>query len=193
MEGPGRPQSTTHAAVSAVALELFATRGFEQTTMEDIAAAVGVSRRTLFRYYASKNDMVWGDFDAVLDRLRGHLDEAPPEAPLVAALGRAVVLSNRYPPEGLEGLRVRMTLVTTVPALQAHSMLRYTAWRRVVAEWAAHRLGLRPDDLLPETIAQVALGTAMSAYVCWVHGRGGLEDNLVEGFRHLATGFATPG
>ena len=42
-----------------------------------------------------------------------------------------------------------MTLITTVPALQAHSMLRYAAWRAVVAEFVAQRLGDEPDDLVP--------------------------------------------
>ncbi len=60
------PDAPPTSEIAAVALELFAERGFEETTVEDIAAAVGVGRRTLFRYFPSKNDMVWGDFDRVL-------------------------------------------------------------------------------------------------------------------------------
>jgi len=74
---------------------MFAERGFEDTTVDDIAEALGVSRRTLFRYFASKNDMVWGDFDWVLARLRRCLDATRPGEPLHEALGRAVVESNR--------------------------------------------------------------------------------------------------
>ncbi|MGO9891485.1 MAG: TetR family transcriptional regulator, partial [Solirubrobacteraceae bacterium] len=58
---PGRPPGTSRRAVTRTALELFGDRGFEETTVDDIADALGVSRRTLFRYFASKNDMVWGD------------------------------------------------------------------------------------------------------------------------------------
>lgn len=187
----GRPPTTTHDAVANVALELFATRGFEETTVEDIAAAVGVGRRTVFRYFTSKNDMVWGDFDEVMDRLRAALEAPGRETPLMAALGDGVLESNRYPPEQLPGLRIRMTLITTIPALQAHSALRYAAWRRVVAEFAAGRLGEAPDDLLPRTIAQAALGTAMAAFGRWVeHPDEDLEALLETGFRALGSGFA---
>lgn len=53
----GRPEATSHAAIEEAAFALFAERGFEATTIDDIARAVGVSRRTLFRYYPSKNDI----------------------------------------------------------------------------------------------------------------------------------------
>src|ERR1700742_4132250 len=98
----GRPRSTNHHEVEAAALELFSTRGFEQTTVADIAAAVGVTRRTIFRSFPSKNDMVWGDFDAVIDRLREAFAAEPRSAPLSDALRRAVLASNRYEPEQLD-------------------------------------------------------------------------------------------
>ncbi|MEZ5077597.1 MAG: mycofactocin system transcriptional regulator [Solirubrobacterales bacterium] len=168
MSATGRPPSTTHEEIGAAALELFHRNGFEATSVEDIAAAVGVGRRTIFRYFRSKNDMVWGDFDWVNERLRRHLEESGPEVPLIGALRRAAMLSNRYPAAQLPGLRIRMTLITTVPALQAHSMLRYASWRAVVAEWAAARLGQEPGDLVPTTIAHVALGASMAAFERWV-------------------------
>src|SRR5215213_3831552 len=132
----GRPPTTNREQIAAVALGLFERDGFEATTVEDIAAAVGVERRTIFRYFPSKNDIVWGNFDWVIERLRAHLDEADESVPLMDALRRAAVLSNRYPEDQLPGLRIRMTLITTVPALQAHSMLRYAAWRQAISEWA---------------------------------------------------------
>ena len=64
----GRRPATSRERVARAALELFARHGYDTTTVEDIAAAVGVSRRTFFRYYESKSDMVWGEFDAELVR-----------------------------------------------------------------------------------------------------------------------------
>jgi TetR/AcrR family transcriptional regulator, regulator of mycofactocin system len=164
----GRRPSTTHAEVERAALELFARDGFEQTTMDDIADALGIGRRTLFRYFPSKNDIVWGDFELVLDRLGRLLYATPRDVPIMRALADAIIESNRYPPDQLAGLRIRMTLITTVPALQAHSMLRYRAWRQVVAEFVADRRGESPDDLVPQTIGYALLGTSTAAFAHWV-------------------------
>lgn len=169
-----------------MALDLFATRGFDATTVDDIAAAVGVGRRTFFRYFDSKNDIVWGDFDSVMERLRTALAGRGADVPLMEALRHGVVESNRYPPEQLPGLRIRMTLITDTPALEAHSALRYAAWRAVVAEFAAARLAADPADLMPQVISQVALGTAMASFGRWVaHPEEDLEALLEEAFRAL--------
>jgi mycofactocin system transcriptional regulator len=187
----GRPPRTTHAQVSRVALELFARNGFEETTVEDIAARLGVGRRTLFRYFPSKNDMVWGDFHWVLDRLRADLAVADPDEPLMEALTRAVVASNTYADEQLPELRIRMSLITSVPALQAHSMLRYEAWRGVVADFAGRRLDVAPTHLLPQTLGFAALGASMSAFVAWVADPDSdLRTNLEQSYALLGSGFA---
>jgi TetR/AcrR family transcriptional regulator, regulator of mycofactocin system len=191
---PGRPPGTSRREVTRTALELFAERGFEETTVDDIADALGVSRRTLFRYFASKNDMVWGDFDWVLARLRRCLDATGREEPLHEALGRAVVESNRYEDDQLPELRIRMRLITGVPALQAHSTLRYAEWRGVIAEFVADRLGCGADDLVPQMIAHAALGTSMAAFLVWVDDPGSdLVENLREAYRLLGSGLRALG
>ena len=193
MTATGRPPSTTHDEIANVALALFERRGFEQTSVEEIADAVGVGRRTIFRYFASKNDMVWGNFDWVNERLRRHLEESGEEVPMMEALRRAAVLSNAYPAAELPALRLRLTLITTVPALQAHSMLRYESWRQVVAEWAAGRLDRDPADLVPQLIGHLALGTSIAAFTRWVqHPEESLEQRLDEAYRMLAEGFPDP-
>jgi mycofactocin system transcriptional regulator len=166
---PGRPPSTTHEEVSQIALELFAREGFDETTMDDIADALNIGRRTLFRYFKSKNDMVWGNFDWVLNRLRRDLAALDRRLPLMEALRRAAVSSNTYPVDALPELRMRMTLITTVPALQAHSMLRYAEWRQVVAEFVADRLACDADDFAPQAIGYAALAASTSAFTHWVN------------------------
>ncbi len=175
--------------MSRTALEMFAERGFEETTVDEIAEALGVSRRTLFRYFASKNDMVWGDFDLVLGRLQRCLDATVPGEPLHEALRRAIVESNRYEDEQLPELRIRMRLITGVPALQAHSTLRYAEWRAVIADFVAARLGCQPGELVPQTVAHAALGTSMAAFVVWVDDPSSdLAQNLDEAYRLLGSG-----
>src|SRR5947209_19382113 len=70
----GRRRSTTPHDIADVAIELFTARGFADVSVGDVAQAAGISRRTLFRYYASKNAIPWGDFDTHLAHLRDLFD-----------------------------------------------------------------------------------------------------------------------
>jgi mycofactocin system transcriptional regulator len=167
-KSPGRPPATDHGAIEAVAFRLFAERGFDATSLDDIAGAVGVGRRTLFRYYKSKNDIPWGQFDASLVHLARYLDEMPLDIPVHEAVQRAVIEFNRLDPEAVASHRQRMYLILTTPALQAHSVLRYQQWRAVITKFVARRLGLEPGDLLPRTAGQVTLALALSAYEQWL-------------------------
>ncbi len=188
----GRPPSTTHEKIVEAALELFSRQGFSRTTVDEIAAAAGVGRRTIFRYFPSKNDIVISDFDRVVERLRAALGESDPELEMMEALREAMVLANSHDEAQLPRLRIQATLITRDPLLQAHAMVRYAAWRRVVATFAAERTGCRPDDLMPQAIAYAALGTAMAAFTRWVRTPGELlERCLDDAFRELANGFAT--
>ncbi len=187
---PGRPRTTSRDEVQRVALALFAERGFEATTLDDIAAALGVSRRTLFRYYPSKNDIVWAEFSDHLAGLRERLSRASADEPLMDVLRRAVVAFNDYGADELPELRIRMALITSVPALQGHSMLRYRDWCEVIAEFVAARLGCDVEDHVPQVIANAALGTAMATYRHWItHPEVDLLSELDEAFRLLAGGF----
>ena len=165
---PGRPGVTSRAELEQQALALFTERGFEATTVDDIAAAAGIGRRTFFRYFASKNDAVWGDFDQGLVDLRARLATADAAQPLLDALREAVLAFNRFDATEVSWHRSRMALILTVPALQAHSTLRYAAWRSVVADFAAARLGLPAGALLPQLVAHSALGAAITAYEQWL-------------------------
>lgn len=164
----GRVPATTRGELSRITLELFLERGFENTTMSDIAEAVGISRRTLFRYFDSKNDLPWGDFDAILEGLRDGLRASDPEAPLVDCLREAIVDFNRFPDEDIRLHRGRMELLFNVPTLAAHSTLRYAAWRRVIADFVAERLGEEPESLIPRSVGWATLGVCMSAYEQWL-------------------------
>jgi mycofactocin system transcriptional regulator len=167
-ERAGRPPVTTRGEIERIALDLFVRRGFDETTVDDIAVAVGVSRRTFFRYFASKNDVVWGDFDALLRGLDDRLATAPDDVPIIDALAEAVVWFNALAPEAISSHRQRMSLILHVPALQAHSTLRYAAWRDVVARFAARRLDEPVDALGPQLVGHLALGAAVAAYERWL-------------------------
>ncbi|MGY3378370.1 AcrR family transcriptional regulator [Arthrobacter sp. TE12231] len=72
----GRPATIDPDAVARIALHLFAERGYEQTSMEDIAGAAGIGRKSLYRYFASKADLVWGGIEPVTEAAGRALDRA---------------------------------------------------------------------------------------------------------------------
>lgn len=164
----GRPPVTSRAHLEQVALDLFARDGFDATTVDRIAEAAGVARRTFFRYYASKNDVVWGDFDGGLRAMEEQLAAVPQQVPLLEGLADAVARFNALPAHAVTAHRQRMSLILHVPALQAHSTLRYAAWRDVVARYAAARLAQPVDALGPQLVAHVALAAAVASYEQWL-------------------------
>ncbi|MCV6962412.1 mycofactocin system transcriptional regulator [Mycobacterium intermedium] len=163
----GRRRSTTPHHISNVAIDLFAVRGFDDVSVDDVAQAAGIARRTLFRYYASKNALPWGDFDTHLDQLRDLLD-ADDSVPLRAALRAALLAFNTFDECETIRHRQRMRVILQTPELQAYSMTMYAGWREVVAEFVARRTGTKTTDLLPQTIAWTMLGVALSAYEHWL-------------------------
>lgn len=164
----GRAPSTSRQELAQICLDLFTHRGFEATSIEDIAAAAGIGRRTFFRYFPSKNDAVWGDFDEALGELEVWLMSCPDDVPLMTAIRRGVVAFNTYDPANEQSHRNRMSLILNTDAPQAHSRLRYGEWRQIVARFAAHRMGCRPEDLLPRVIGHLALGASLAAYEQWL-------------------------
>jgi mycofactocin system transcriptional regulator len=186
---PGRPSVTSREELEHLALDLFAARGFEETTVDDLAEAAGIGRRTFFRYFPSKNDVLWGDFDAALEGLRERLAAVPADVPLLEGIRHAVLAFNALPADAEPQHRVRMGLVLHTPALQAHSTLRYAGWRAVIAEHVAQRLGLQPDDFLPQVLAHQSLATAVAAYEQWLaHPGTDLSSLLDQAFRTLSPG-----
>jgi mycofactocin system transcriptional regulator len=167
-ERPGRPRASSRDAVEHIALELFGTKGFTETTVDDIAEAAGISRRTFFRYHESKNDVVWGDFDALLGDLDRWLAATAGDGPLFATLRDAVIRFNSLPAEEVLAHRQRMSLILYVPALQAHSTLRYAEWRAVIARFAARHLELPAESLWPQLVGHVSLAAALAAYEQWL-------------------------
>lgn len=179
--------STSAAEIERAAFRLFERHGFDGTTMKAIAAEAGISERTIFRYFGSKNDVPWGQFDDTLARFHDILADLPEELPLWRAVHCGVVAFNEFPVEADPPHRQRMELILRTPALQAHSVLRYAAWRDVIAEYVARRRDLAPTDLLPRLVGEVSLALALSAYDSWLDRPGtsliGLVDEAMGALR----------
>ena len=186
----GAPTEGTRARVERAALDLFTLRGFENVTTDEVADAAGISRRTFFRYYATKADAVWGDFAGHVARLEDRLSVSDPARPVVASVCAAYVEVNDYADAELPLLRERMHLILTEPALLAHSQLRFADVDRVVARHVAVRTGASPTGLVPRLVAATTRAAATTAFETWLADeRASLGLHLRLAFDEISDGF----
>jgi mycofactocin system transcriptional regulator len=187
----GRPPGTSRRQLELIALRLFTEQGFDETTIEQIAAEAGVSRRTFFRYFDSKASALWGEFDAEVAAIRAALAAVPPGLPMTDAIRQAVVAANHYRAADIPELRARMSLIISVPALQSSAAVRYDAWERAISDFAATRMGQPADSLYPLAVGRATLAVCRAAYDRWcVRGDADLTVYLDAAIAALAGGFA---
>jgi mycofactocin system transcriptional regulator len=186
----GRPPGTSARALEIIALRLFAEHGFEETTVDQIAATAGVSRRTFFRYFDSKAGVLWGEFDTEVATIHRLLDEMPAGLPVMTAVRQAVIAANHYRAEDVPELRARMNLIGSVPALAASAAVHYDAWERAVSDYVARRAGQPADSLYPLAVGRATLAACRAAYDRWVtHADADLTVYLDAALQALAAGF----
>ena len=187
----GRPPGTSARALEVIALDLFSRQGFEDTTIDQIAAAAGVSKRTFFRYFDSKADVLWNAFDAEVENIRHTLASAPPDRPVMDAVRVAVLQVNHYRAEDVPELRTRMSLIGAVPELGASAAVHYDAWERAVSGFVAARTGQDDQSLFPLTVGRATLAACRAAYEQWaVRADADLTVYLDAALRALSAGFS---
>ena len=187
----GRPPGTSHRELEVIALRLFAANGFDETTVDQIAAGAGVSRRAFFRYFDSKPDVLWGAFDTEVAAIRALLDEVPAGVPVMEAVRRAVLAANHYRAADVPELRARMSLIGSVPALMANAAVHYDAWERAISDFVARRAGQPAGSLYPLAVGRATLAACRAAYDRWVtRADADLTVYLDAALRALAAGFA---
>lgn len=184
----GRPQATSKDAISRTALEMFARDGYAATTIDDIAAAAGISRTTFFSYFSTKSELFWREYDRLYRRLIKQLTKMPRiETPFHQAAFAAVnsVVSEQFNRQQLCG---RLTLVYSTPDLQLYSLEQHNRWIDAISKHLT-------DQHVDPTVA-AAFAAALSASaerVCWDwsndRGSGSLEDRLTPLAAALAEGF----
>lgn len=186
----GRPRGTSRRQLELIALRLFSEQGFDETPIEQIAATAGVSRRTFFRYFGSKADVLWGEFDAEVAAITEALAAVPADVPMMDAIRQAVVAANHYRAEDVPELRTRMSLISSVPALQSSAAVRYDAWERAISRFAAARTGQPAGSLYPLAIGRATLAVCRAAYDRWAaRADADLTVYLDAAIASLATGF----
>ncbi|MFC4007357.1 TetR family transcriptional regulator [Nonomuraea purpurea] len=180
MSDAGRTRDIARAAVRAelaqVAFDLFRCEGFDKVTLNDLAAAAGVSRSTFLRYFGSKEEAVLGAFDTrmglVADALRGRPADEDDWTALRRALDTVIELYHRDPAGALAMTR----LIMDTPALCARNLEKQHNWRPALVQALAERAGsARPAPLaLPVRVA-AALDCLNIAVDHWAASDGSLD------------------
>lgn len=171
-----RKKQATRRDLTAVALRLFAQRGFDQVTVEEIAEAAQASPRTFYRYFADKSEVLFGEDDRLLAVLRDALAARPPdEPPLEVArhAARALTTALAEVPE----LPTRQRLVAETPALAARDATKRADWEREVTETLAVRIGEPPGSLRARLLAGTWRICLEAAAALWLQSDG-REDPL---------------
>lgn len=186
----GRPRGTSARQLELIALRLFTEQGFHETTVDQIAEAAGVSRRTFFRYFDAKSEVLWAEFDTEVTTIRATLAETPADLPVMAAVRQAVIAANHYRAADVPELRMRMHLISTVPELAASATIHYDAWERAIAEFVGRRTGQPGDSLYPLAAGRATLAACRAAYERWsARADADLTHYLDAALRALAGGF----
>ncbi|MFF2275166.1 TetR family transcriptional regulator [Agromyces sp. NPDC058126] len=186
----GRPVEVDPDQLAAIALALFDERGFDEVTMAEVADAAGVSRRTLFRYYPSKPDLVWGGFEEATARFEASLvaarsgagSEAAAPTP-IAELHRAYVAMAEFPPELLGVTRQRLRIIDAHPAVLAHGLAKFGAVHELLEPYLGESGSLRAHLL-----ADLYVTTGFSAMRWWARNGTGTPAEAVDAALSLLEG-----
>ncbi len=153
-----RKKQQTRETIARVALDLFAERGYDETTLADIAEAANVAPRTIFAYFESKEDILLGGERSFLDDLRRRLDERPAGTTTVDALREFI---SEIPP-GDERDKLRKKVMSENPVLQMKMHARHAELEPMLAVSIAKDLGAKPNDLQPMLVAASVTAAFMS-------------------------------
>ncbi|GAA0241165.1 helix-turn-helix domain-containing protein [Cryptosporangium japonicum] len=121
---------TGRDTIAEAAFGLFATRGYEETSVEDIAAAAGVSRSTFFRAYGSKEAVIFPDHDELLRRVEERLRSTTADSALKAVTEAVKIVLFHYVAEG-ERARERYRLTSAVEALRDRELISGARYQRL--------------------------------------------------------------
>lgn len=173
-ETPGgrreRKKHQTAVALHEAALKLFAQNGFAETTVEEIADEVDVSARTFFRYFSSKESVIYADEGERRETWVAALHARPHDEPVLESVREAsLVLATHYSPKKDF---FRWELAAKHPSVLSAALAVNSRWEHDIALEVADRLGLPSKfDLTARTLAAASMGAWRAAQVDWYHAK----------------------
>lgn len=170
---PAATRPPMRDALVAAAFQLFMERGFEQTTVDDIVALAGVGRRSFFRYFPTKEDVVFPDHERCLADMTAFLESsADGDDPVVRVCDAARLVLHMYAENPAFSVQ-RYQLTKNVPALRASELSVVWRYERTLAAYLRDRFAALPDgSVRADVIAAATVAAHNNALRTWLRGDG---------------------
>lgn len=167
-------------------MELYAERGYDQTTVAEIAQRAGVTSRTFFRHFVDKREVLFAGTDAVRDLLVGALDAVPATTAPLSAVAAALDAVAEFIGDDHEHSQRRQQIIATHAELHERELVKLAGWARALAD------GLRGrgvDEPTASLAAEVGVAVFRVAFEQWTTGSGDrlLTDTVRDSFDQLST------
>jgi AcrR family transcriptional regulator len=170
-----RNKARARAEIAGAALRLFFDRGFEGVTVDEIVSAAGVSRRTFFRYFETKEDALLADYPELNARLSQALEATGSDNAMDAIRAALHEMADWYIERSDAVLARSKVIRDTSMNVAARNLEFLTQWERGVAHAVANHVGADAGDLLPRTAAALIVAAFRAALTQWVRSSCG-ED-----------------
>jgi AcrR family transcriptional regulator len=181
-------RDNVRAQIGETAWTVFAERGFDAVTVDEVARAAGVSRASFFRYFGRKEEAVFVALEAMGAEIATALSERPAGEDAWTALRRAFDSTLRNYRVDPDRALARLQLIRETPSLRAHQREKLLQWQTMIGPVLAERLGEQRLDLQAECLASAALNALDIAAERWAASGGALKlpDLLDEAFAVLS-------
>jgi AcrR family transcriptional regulator len=172
--------------LQATTLALFAERGFDATTVAEIASRAGLTERTFFRYFADKREVVFAGSEALGEQLDAALAAAPVSATPLAAVAEALGAVAEVIGEDRDYSRRRQAIIAANAELQERELIKLAGWSAALADGLVRR-GV--DAQTASLAAQTGAAAFRVAFERWLAEPGdrSLADTLRDSFGRLST------
>ncbi len=170
-----RARDLLRTEIAETAWSVFAERGFSDVTVNEVAAATGISRATFFRYFSSKEEAVFVALEALGAEVAAALAERPAGEDAWTGLRRAFDAATPSYATSPGRSLARLNLTRETPSLRSHERERQEQWRRQIAGVLGPRLGRQPDDVGVEALVGAAIGALDAATERWARSNGELD------------------
>lgn len=191
-----RKKEQTRLALENAALALFAEKGFDRTTVDEIVEACDVSQRTFFRYYGAKEDVLFADGDQRLEELLADLAGRPARESPLRAVQAAFLATTELYSQDRDRLVLRSRIFDGSSSLRSHKFERQQSWEEAVTAVLLEREAQHGGEASPRhlrLVAGISLACLRAALADWLDRGGDLSALVATNFDDVAEGLSVFG